>query len=149
MSSINLSQMKLKESPELLAHIMSLHENLNRAKLHAKTLQKNLKTVIFKEAAEFLKEKTKIVSEILTKNHRKMVVQLLEARKLTFSKIQEVEVMSKRMIELELELTCRLPVNEAEYQIKRNKETGLYGCLIPRLKVKKKPTLKKKQKTKD
>ena len=149
MSSINLSQMKLKESPELLAHIMSLHENLQRAKLHAKTLQKNLKTVIFKEAAEFLKEKTKIVSEILTKNHRKMVLQLLEARKLTFSKIQEVEVMNKRMIELELELTYRLPVNEAEYQIKRNKETGLYGCLIPRLKVKKKPTLKKKQKTKD
>ena len=79
--------MKLKESPELLAHIMSLHENLQRAKLHAKTLQKNLKTVVFKEAAEFLKEKTKIVSEILTKNHRKMVLQLLEARKLTFSKI--------------------------------------------------------------
>ena len=57
--------------------------------------------------------------------------------------------MNKRMIELELELTNRLHVNEAEYQIKRNKETGLYGCLIPRLKVKKKPTLKKKQKTKD
>lgn len=79
--------MKLQESPELIAHIMDLHENLKRAKLHSKTLQKNLKTVVFKEAVEFLKEKTKIVSDILTKNHRKMVFQLLEARKLTFSKI--------------------------------------------------------------
>ena len=66
---------------------MSLHEDLKRSKLHTKTLQKNLKTVVFKEAIEFLKEKTKMVSEILTKNHRKMVFQLIEARKLTFSKI--------------------------------------------------------------
>ena len=52
--------------------------------------------------------------------------------------------MNKRMIKLESELTYRLPVNEAEYQIKRNKDNGLYDCLIPRLKVKKKPTLEKK-----
>ena len=94
---------------------MDLHENLKRSKLHTKTLQKNLKTVIFKEAIEFLKEKTKIVSDILTKHHRKMVLQLLEARKLTFSKISEVEEMHTRMIKLESELTYRLPVNEAEY----------------------------------
>ena len=107
--------MQLQETPELIAHIMDLHENLKRAKLHAKTLQKNIKTVVFKEAVEFLKEKTNIVSEILTKNHRKLVFQLLEARKLTFSKIQEVEDMNKRMIKLELDLAYRLPVDEAEY----------------------------------
>ena len=94
---------------------MDLHENLKRSKLHTKTIQKNLKTVIFKEAIEFLKEKTKIVSDILTKHHRKMVLQLLEARKLTFSKISEVEEMNKRMIKLESELTYQFPVIEAEY----------------------------------
>ena len=53
--------MKLQDSPELIAHIMDLHENLKRAKLHAKTLQKNIRTVVFKEAVEFLKEKTNTV----------------------------------------------------------------------------------------
>ena len=47
-------------------------------------------------------------------------------------------------MEQELEISIREPVAEAEYQLKRKVQIALYDCLIPRLKVKKKPTQKKK-----
>ena len=37
-------------------------------------MQKNLKAIVFKESVEFLKEKSKAVLEMLTKNHRKLVL---------------------------------------------------------------------------
>ena len=62
-------------------------------KLRCKTLERNLKAVVFKESVDFLKEKSKIVAEILTRNHRKIVNQFIDYRTQTNNKMVHVEMM--------------------------------------------------------
>ena len=74
-----------------------------------------------------------------------MVFLLLESRKITDSKIKQVEEMQDKMIKREIDLTYRVAVDEAEYQMKRKIRNGFYDSLMPRLKVKKKPKMKRKK----
>ena len=53
--------------------------------------------------------------------------------------------MQDLMIKREIDLTYRVAVDEAEYQIKRKIQNGFYDSLMPRLKVKKKPQMKRKK----
>ena len=48
------------------------------------------------------------------------------------------------MIKREIDLTYRVAVDEAEYQMKRKIQNSFYDSLMPRLKVKKKPKIKRK-----
>ena len=135
---------KVSNGAELIQHILSLQMQNKNMKLRCKTLERNLKAVVFKESVDFLKDKSKIVAEILTKNHRKVVTQFIDYRTQTNNKMVHVETMRQNLMQQELEFSTTGPVAEAEYQLKRKVQIALYDCLIPRLKVKKKPTQKKK-----
>ena len=104
-------------------------------KLYNKTMEKNLRVVVFSESLEFLKEKSKVVLEILTKSHRRLVLQLIEFRRQTKEKMNEYEQMRSIVMKKEMTSVFSAPVAEAEYQIKRRDTIGFYDCLKPRLKV--------------
>ena len=63
---------------------------MKHAKLHHKTLEKNLKAVVYQESIDFLKEKSKAVTDMITRNHRRLVVELISIRKQAVSKLEEL-----------------------------------------------------------
>ena len=63
---------------------------MKHAKLHHKTLEKNLKAVVYQESIEFLKEKSKAVTDMITRNHRRLVLELISIRKQAVSKLEEL-----------------------------------------------------------
>ena len=95
---------------------------------------------------QFLKDKSRVVTEVLTRNHRRLVTQFIEFRKAAMSRTDEINKMKDKLIEREKNLATVQPVTEAEYQIKRKEVIGFYDCLVPRLKIIKHPSLKDKEK---
>lgn len=63
--------------------------------------------------------------------------------------MEEVENIKMRLLKNEKDFAMREPISEAEYQMKRKVCIGFYDCLMPRLKIKKKPTHKTKSKEDD
>ena len=45
----------------------------------------------YKESAQFLREKSRIVAHVLTKNHRRVLTQFIEYKEMTKKKIEEFE----------------------------------------------------------
>ena len=66
---------------------MSLKIELQQIKQNHKVLTQNLKAVAYKESAEFLREKSRIVAHVLTKNHRKVLTQFIEYKEMTKKKM--------------------------------------------------------------
>ena len=105
-----------------------------------KTMLNNIKTVAYEESISFLKDKALKVNEVLTTNHKKLLQQFQNYKKHTNFKLQEYEEFWAVELLKQREIAKDAPVKEAEYQIKRIKDIGLYDCLVPRLRVLKKPT---------
>ena len=63
---------------------------MKHIKLHHKTLEKNLRAVVYQESIEFLKEKSIKVSDMLTRNHRRLVLELISIRKQAVAKLEEL-----------------------------------------------------------
>ena len=89
--SEKIEKMKFQDVNELIEAIITLKLQLKQERKSKLTLAANTKAVAFKESIEFLKEKSRAVTDMLTRNHRKIVQQFMEFKKQTNWRIQEFE----------------------------------------------------------
>ena len=134
-----IEQLRYKEVGDLIHTIMNLKVALKQEKQSNKTMMQNLKAVAYRESISFLKEKSEDVSLLMTKNHKKIVGQFQEYKKYTNHKLMEYEAYWAQEYLRQKNITELAPVQESEYHIQRIKNMSLYDCLVPRLKVLKKP----------
>ena len=62
-----------EEVDEFLSIIRSLKLELKQVKRAHLTVLNNLKAVAFKEAIQFLKQKSELVEKVMTQNHQKVI----------------------------------------------------------------------------
>ena len=112
-------------------------------------ITKDLKAVALAETRQYVLEKSRPVTDILTKNHRKVLQQFIEYKKQTDWRIKDFEDKELARALEELNQANQAPVEEAEYHVKRIKHLPLWDCLVPRLRVLKKPKGSKQDKKLD
>ena len=72
-SSLDVYSAEFTEMAELLEAYNELKIELRDTKKAHRTVLNNLKAVAYKESIDFLKQKSKVVSRVLTNSHRKIV----------------------------------------------------------------------------
>ena len=83
--------MKFQSVSELVQAIVNLKIELKQEKSSKKLTIQNLKAVTYQESVEFLKDKSRILTEMMTKNHKKIVQQFIDYKKQTNWKIKDFE----------------------------------------------------------
>ena len=83
--------MKFQSVAELVQAIVNLKIELKQEKSSKKLTIQNLKAVTYQESVEFLKGKSRILTEMLTKYHKKIVQQFIDYKKQTNWKIKDFE----------------------------------------------------------
>ena len=95
---------------------------------------KNMKGVIFKEAAEFVKNKAMEITNVLSKQHQNIIKTFVNYRIDSEKKIDERDLLLQRWRLFEEAYCLRSPALEAEFVFDRRSAIGMYDCVIPQLK---------------
>ena len=94
----------------------------------------NIKPIVYKDAVEWLREKTDIIAQSFTKELHLILEQFIEYKGRTNSRLAECAWYKENVKVLELTLARKIPVFEAEYGLSETTPLRLYDCLVPRIK---------------
>ena len=93
-----------------------------------------MKGVVFKEAAEFVKNKAVEITNVLSKQHQGVIKTFLNYRLESQKKIDERDFLHDQWRLFEKAYCLRSPALEAEFVFDRRSALGMYDCVIPQLK---------------
>ena len=117
----------------LLEKNRDLKLELKQVKKAHRTVLNNLKAVAFKEAVNYLKMKSAIIIDLLTRTHRRFIKQFINHKKRSAKITDGLTEWKERIQRLDAQYVKRAPVEEAEYQMTKATPLELYDCLIPKL----------------
>ena len=82
---------------------------------------------------EWLQDKMKPVTEMLTRSHHKVVRQFMAYKARTEESVRKLEEYTQRMLDAENALALRIPIYEAEYALHKSSALSLFDCYLPEL----------------
>ena len=93
-----------------------------------------LKPIVFKEAIDFVREQSTVITDAISKQHRGLVKEFIEYREETEKLIREREYLLDRWQQFEKAYVMRSPTLEAEHAFDSRSPLNLYSCVIPQIK---------------
>ena len=90
--------------------IASLMKKLSEEKKQHRNKLKNLRAVVYKEAIDFVKEKTKVANDAMTKNHKGIVQRFIDYKRLTNNNFTKLEERLQAVQKEEMEFSLIAPV---------------------------------------
>ena len=95
---------------------------------------RDIKPFVFDQACDFLREQTKHVTKLLSRQHHHVVDQFIEFKQRTDDQLAQKDGLKQWIAYLEEVVALKTPVMEAEYALDERTTLSLYDCLIPQLK---------------
>lgn len=93
-----------------------------------------MKPFVLDQACLFIREQTQVVTQMLSKQHHRVIEQFIEFKDRTEAKLNRAINLEKTIAHLERLVALKTPVMEAEYAIDERSALSLYDCLVPALK---------------
>ena len=90
--------------------------------------------MVFSLATDYLKEQVQKVTDMMTKEHRKVIKQFINFRNRSEADLKRAEQLRVEVTVLEQRLAMRSPTHEAEFALDERTPLSLYDCLTPKLK---------------
>ena len=94
---------------------------------------RNLKPIVFKEAAEFIQDESFHIMNQLSRQHRQLVTDFVAYRKRTEAMLKQRYFLHDQWRRYEQAYAAKTPAIEAEYAHDERTALSLYDSLVPRL----------------